>query len=245
MYRYLLCLAMTFGVFASTSCYPRVSAQERVSGLHELVVIPSDEAENGRPTVRLRDDYDQGMQIEVKPNLHVHPNFYSGKKEFQGPIIVAGPAMIIANHPDTGEPSYIRTNLPGGSPLVIHQPRSITYIFEEKQVVVSFPRRNPEAAVVRHINNRRWGRESAEHLGQVVSGVQTRMGNSQTVTAFKDGLAQGGGVIRGTVHSIDKIGGNLIGGFQGLANGLPLPKLNREQAEGAATGARNRLNSNR
>ncbi|MGV2334735.1 MAG UNVERIFIED_CONTAM: hypothetical protein LVR18_11680 [Planctomycetaceae bacterium] len=88
-----------------------VQAQEpRGPGFNELIVVDPGVSDDGKPTVVIQDG-----KVEVPPSLHVHPNYYSGDREYQAQILQGGPVIIVANHPKSGQKLYIDAILPAAA----------------------------------------------------------------------------------------------------------------------------------
>ena len=62
---------------------PAVPAENREAGFDDLVIMDPGAHQNGLPAVIFDDE---SREIEIPPALHIHRYYYSGDKEYQGPI---------------------------------------------------------------------------------------------------------------------------------------------------------------
>ncbi len=113
-------------------------AEPRVAGFDEMVVYAPGTMDRDIPGIDLLMDPECGWQADVQPTLHVHRYFYNGDKEFQGPLLQGGPTVVSACHPRTGKRLYAQVNLPSGAPLIAYDEDSITYVYRDRRVVLTF-----------------------------------------------------------------------------------------------------------
>ena len=116
---------------------PAWAAETTEAGLNDLVILDPGTHERGLPAVEIK-HVEGGREIDIPPKVHVHRYYYSGDKEFQGPIINGGPTVVVANHPKTGERMYIDVVLPAGAPRIAYNKHGITYVYPDKRVAVTF-----------------------------------------------------------------------------------------------------------
>lgn len=133
--RVVICIA----AIASISPVSSTSAVEPIKvGLNDLVVYDPGVHERGLPSPQLITTPTGEIRVEIPPVLHIHRYFYSGDKEFQGPLINGGPTMVVARHPKTGETLYIEVVLPPGAPVIAYNSKSITYVYTDQRIEVTF-----------------------------------------------------------------------------------------------------------
>lgn len=137
-------------------------AQQRVGGLDELVIYDPGKHDRGIPAVEFAPS-PVGTQIEIAPTTHVHRFYYNGDKEYQGPLIQGGPTIVVANHPRTSKRMYIDVNLPSGAPLIVYDKCAITYVYQDRRVVINFARLCDERASVTYLPGRGICRVHREH----------------------------------------------------------------------------------
>lgn len=114
------------------------AAEPRVAGFDEMVVYKPGTMERDIPGIDLVCDPELGWQAEIQPTLHVHRYYYNGDKEYQGPLLQGGPTVVSACHPRTGRRLYAQVNLPSGAPIIAYNEDSITYVYRDRRVVLSF-----------------------------------------------------------------------------------------------------------
>jgi len=95
----------------------------------------------GNPAVVVGEDTPYGRQIDIPPTVLVHRYYYSGNRNFQGPMLPGGPSIVVATHPESHERLYIDVNLLPGIPRVIYTPNAIEYDYGNRGVKVIFGRK--------------------------------------------------------------------------------------------------------
>ena len=200
-----------------------LSAQEpAAAGLQDLVVYTPAAHDRGLPAVQFN-DVKGGMQVDIPPAVHVHRFYYSGDKEFQGPIITGGPTVVVANHPRTGERMYIDVVLPAGAPRISYDKRGITYVYPKQRVTVNF-RGLPfgaDKAVVKNRSGRGWGRRMQEANKGVGGHVREGMGNSQLVQSLKSVGKDTGELLKGATVSLGEFSSQGADGLKSLTDMIP------------------------
>lgn len=148
-------------------CDHDVFAQHgRVGGLDELVILDPGKHDRGLPAVDLVPS-PIGTQIDIAPTTHVHRFYYNGDKEYQGPLIQGGPTIVVATHPRTSKRMYIDVNLPSGAPIIVYDKCSITYVYQDRRVVIGFAPLSDERASVTYLPGRGICRVKHEHIQAV------------------------------------------------------------------------------
>lgn len=79
------------------------------------------------------------LAVEVPPTVIVHHYYYTGDRNFQGPLVPGGPTILVVAHPVTGERLYVEVQMLPGVPRVTYRRKSITYDFGRRRMVVEFP----------------------------------------------------------------------------------------------------------
>ena len=164
---------------------PAWGVEPRVAGLNELVIYDPGEHERGLPGVTF--DSEEGeTEIDIAPIVHVHRYYYSGNKEFQGPIIAGGPTIVVANNPHTGERMYIDVMLPPGAPIIEYDKSKITYNFPDRRVCICFSRIFDEHATVKYISGKGLARAAQEHTEKVKEETKKQIKSSALAGALKE-----------------------------------------------------------
>ncbi|PHS15764.1 MAG: hypothetical protein COA78_04795 [Blastopirellula sp.] len=226
-------MPISFSFLFSCVYAPPVSAVEpTVAGLHELVVFDPGAHERGLPAVQFK-----GREIVIPPTVHVHRYYYSGDKEFQGPIINGGPTVVVAKHPKTGKQVYIDVVLPAGAPRIAHNKHGITYIYSDRRVEVKFPKftSDPNKVVIKNHSGKGWGRSIHDAHKHVSEHVHKSMDNSQVVQSVKEVGKDTGEFLHGTKVAIGDLTTTSADGLKSLVNLIPgvvyLKSLSEEQPD--------------
>lgn len=148
----------------------------------------------GQPKSELVKADDGSLQIKIPPTVLVMTYYYSGDRDFQGPMLNGGPTTIVANHPVDNQRCYVDLQLPAGAPRVYYSSRKITFDFGQRRVEVVFRKRCDPVVVYRNGPSlqTRWKRtfvdsEFAQHnkkLNATAKGVATD-GAAATAQAFE------------------------------------------------------------
>ena len=211
-----------------------------VPGLNELVVLDPGQHERNLPAVIL-EEYeclDGILKVDIPPKVHVHRYYYSGDKEFQGPIIEGGPTVVVANHPKTSEPMYVNVSLPPGAPRIAHNVHGITYVYPHQRVAIhfqSFPF-DSSKAVVKYHSGQGVSRTLYQTHQHVVAATKAQFQQSAVVQSLK-GTAHGGGqIVVGAGQVVARTGSRILDGGAALMSTLPgIPALRSASEQRAET----------
>ena len=111
-------------------------------------VSPADELEildplidpEGKPRAIMVPD-EQGIEhLEIPPTVIVHKHYYTGSRDFQGPMLQGGPVLVVARHPATGEQTYVELQLPPGAPRIFYREDRILYKYRDDCITLCFGR---------------------------------------------------------------------------------------------------------
>lgn len=171
--------AWTLSLIISTQLFfcASLQGQESKVGLNQVLVYRPATHDRDLPKVIFEKIYDCdcdgkkdpiGQRVTIPPTVHVHRYYYSGDREFQGPIIGGGPTMVVAQHPKTGKQMYVDVILPAGAPKIVHDRTGITYVFKDKRIFVKFHgfRIDEDRAFVGVQGGRGLGRNVSESLSR-------------------------------------------------------------------------------
>lgn len=170
--------------FATICCLTSVlaAAEPEVPGLNELIVYDPGVHEKGLPSPQITED----GQVDVPPALHIHRYYYTGDKEFQGPLIAGGPTVVVARHPETGEHVYVDVMLPPGAPKIAHDEHGITYVYEDQRVVIQFTGLLTDEVLVKNLSGRGLGRALREHTENLGQSLREHHESSRVTQAVGD-----------------------------------------------------------
>lgn len=236
------CLQLTLTwmpiVLVAAFALPTASAREPdAPGLNDLVIYDPGTNERGLPGVVL-DDREGDLKIDIPPKVHVHRYYYSGDKEFQGPIIQGGPTIVVANHPKTGERMYVDVVLPAGAPRIAYNKYSITYVYPDQRVCLKFQHFpfNPEKAVVKYHAGQGIGRTIHQVRRHMVSHRKTHLRQSQLAQSFKEAATNTGDLVHGATRSTASAASKLLDGANSVVNLIPGVTPLRSMADQRAEG---------
>jgi hypothetical protein len=115
--------------------------------------------------------------------------------------------MIVANHPKTNERMYISAQLPSGYPSIAYDSKTITYVYPERRVEISFSPLHREKFRVSYLSGRGFARSRHEagraRAEQAELSRQTSQFRNSLNSANKGigDMARGLGAATGTVIS--------------------------------------------
>ncbi|MCA9060721.1 MAG: hypothetical protein KDA85_19550 [Planctomycetaceae bacterium] len=112
--------------------------QVKVPPSDELLIIDPKMDPQRRPTPEFVEDEFGNQRIEIPPTVIVHRYYYTGNREFQGPMLPGGPTVIVINSPHSGEQISLNVNLLPGAPRVIYRRNSIRYDYGDRYIDVDF-----------------------------------------------------------------------------------------------------------
>ena len=182
-------------------------AEPREPGLSELVILDPGADDRGLPGVEPVRTVD-GVEIEIPPTIHVHRYYYSGNKEYQGPIIDGGPTVVVANNPFSGEKIYIDVMLPAGAPVIAYDKLSIKYIYPNRRVCISFDPLIHDKVHVTYLTGQGLARKARERRGIVRANTRTAIQQSALLNACHEladdsvNIAKGAVGVVGTAATI-------------------------------------------
>ena len=123
-------------VFMSAEAY--ADHKVKVSPSDELIVIDPNQDSRNRPTPSFVPDANGNNRIEIPPTVIVHRYYYSGDREFQGPMLPGGPTVLVANHPSTGEQVSVTAQMMPGAPRIRYCKSCIIYNYADRCMKLDF-----------------------------------------------------------------------------------------------------------
>lgn len=104
-----------------------------VPPVDELEILDPQVDSTGKPRAIPEDGH-----IEIPPTLIVHRYYFTGDRQFQGPMFVGGPCVVVVHHPCTGELLYLPVQMLPGAPRICYTRNAITYDFGREEVKICF-----------------------------------------------------------------------------------------------------------
>jgi hypothetical protein len=225
--RNALIITLSLAAVWATDSLGRVAAGHEpiVPGLNELVVLDPGLHERNLPPVILEEfeGVEGILRVDIPPKVHVHRYYYSGDKEFQGPIIQGGPTVVVANHPKTGEQMYVNVSLSPGAPRIAHSAHGITYVYPHQRVAIHFQQFpfDPTKAVVKYHSGqgvRRTWYQTRQHM---VAATKAQFQQSAVVQSLRGTAHCGGDLVRGAGQVVARTGSRVLDGGSALIGSLP------------------------
>lgn len=136
-------LSSPSGVIAADHFHSRVRPQPNVPPMEELEILDPRVDAEGKPRAVVLPGMNGLPQVQIPPTVIVHRYYYTGDRDFQGPMLQGGPTVFTVNDPTTGEQVYVEVLLPPGSPRVKYRRDRIVYDYPTQAVTVCFGHPGP------------------------------------------------------------------------------------------------------
>lgn len=211
-------LAIAVALFAAG---PVMAIEPLKPGLNEIEVYYPQANERGVATSVLVEDGD-GVIVKTPRAVHVHTRYYSGDKEFQGPIVQAGPTTVVANHPKYGNQLYVDVTLPSGAPLIMHSKWGISYVYPDRRVTLKFARLHKERVTVDYHSGRGTVRKSFDAVRRTTSATTSHFKQSKLVQSLATSTSDAGKMFGGLGGALDSATGSVVDGARKLVTAIPL-----------------------
>lgn len=140
MLHYKYCLMLAAMVVASCGLCMDLRADHnvKVSPSDELLIIDPNQDSQNRPTPNFVADGNGNQRIEIPPTVIFHRYYYTGDRDFQGPMLPGGVTVLVANHPRTGEQVSVQAMLLPGAPRIRYCKTSIIYNYSDRCITLDF-----------------------------------------------------------------------------------------------------------
>jgi hypothetical protein len=109
-----------------------------VAPVEELEILDPQVDPEGKPRMQAIVGADGYQRLTIPPTVIVHKHYYTGDRDFQGPMLQGGPTLLSVAHPVTGERINVEVQLPPGAPRIYYRSDLIVYVFRDVRVVVDF-----------------------------------------------------------------------------------------------------------
>jgi hypothetical protein len=122
-------------VLLSNTCHAEPPLQ--VPPGDELIVLDPRVDPEGKPrAVFIQTEY--GQNLEIPPSVIVHRYYYSGDRDFQGPMLPGGNTLVVLKHPYSGEQMSLEVPLSPGAPRIYYRQDKIQYVYPHTTVTLHF-----------------------------------------------------------------------------------------------------------
>jgi hypothetical protein len=186
-------------------------AKPTVSPLEELEILDPAGDPEGKPRSIVKPGVNGLPQIEVPPTIIVHRFYYTGDRDFQGPMLQGGPMIFAANSPATGEQIYVDVLLPPGAPRIKYRRDRIVYEYRDRSLTVKFGHpgplglgkaAKPTVSICHHLPIRKDLQRHEEAKKVAMKDVWTRTGVPTAASHLTQSSKQVVGVAADTVHTV-------------------------------------------
>ncbi len=163
---------------------------------------------------------------------HVHNFYYSGKSDFQCPIIKGGRTRIVTVHPATGEPVEFFVMLAAGAPRVEYCKKHFAYVYPDHRTEVAFPSIGPymPRVVSRQINGKSFS-QRWESVEQHFAAAGDSLNKTNTAQSIKEFVEDEKRQIAGLGVLVDRGVGSTIKVTKSISNLIPGKQTLRSLAE--------------
>ncbi len=198
----------------------------KVSPIDEILIIPPQVDGELKPRpVFVKNEGTGTLHIEIPPTVIVHRYYYSGDREFQGPMLPGGPTVIVANHPKTGEQVSVQAQMMPGAPRVRYCHNCIIYNYSDRILTLDFGsclNGQPRMVYQRHDQMSLGLREKASEVRETTNGFIQASGLSQATAEVRK---RGQDVILATGQRINTTGSAVFGRALSLWDSTPVGDL--------------------
>jgi len=123
--------------------HPHRRSLPNIPPLEELEILDPRVDPEGKPRAQVLMGANGLNQIETPPTIIVHRYYYTGDRDFQGPMLQGGPTLLTANDPTTGEQVHVEALLPPGAPRITYRSNRIVYDYRDRSITVCFGHPGP------------------------------------------------------------------------------------------------------
>ncbi len=127
-----------FLLLAATTLQADPKRQAPVPPGLEIEILDPGVEPVGNPAVITTPGAAGQIRIDIPPTVLVHKYYYTGDRKFQGPMLAGGPAIVVVNHPKTGERAYLELQMLPGAPRVIYTSKTIEYDYGKQGIIICF-----------------------------------------------------------------------------------------------------------
>ncbi len=185
----------------------------------EIEVLDPNADPLGRPAVELTRDENGRMTIDIPPVVLVHRYYFTGERSFQAQLLPGGPTIVVANHPRTGERTYIDVQMPPGAPRVTYTDHAIEYDFGRTGVSVCF------GLVGNPTVKYRSGPSIADRVSTMLH-VDALKENAQTTQErLKNSAERTRMMANGAAATVGEAAGRVLDPAKGMLESLPFGKI--------------------
>jgi hypothetical protein len=210
-------------------------AAPNVPPLDELVILDPRVDREGKPHPLVLPGTNGVPQVETPQTVIVHRYYYTGDRDFQGPMLQGGPVLLTVNDPATGDQIYVEAMLPPGAPRIAYRRDRIVYDYRNCAVTVSFGHPGPlgqigkpSVAICHHAPGKKAAADHHERKQREINELWTRTGISDATHSCVQSVKQATNNAAGAVQTV---GSQAIAPVKAVWNATPLSALTSSQVK--------------
>lgn len=211
-----------------------------VPPVDEITVLDPGTNSEGKPRPIVFKGADGQQRVDIPPTVIVHNFYYTGDRDFRGPILPGGPSIVVVTHPITSERLYLDVQMLPGSPRIVYRRDHIDYQFATQRIRLRF--HHPLHLHDRNAATVDYDDEDGSRLLETAAATKGHVHDWVDRTGFPDAVhevAQGTrDVLDTSADRIRDAGEFLVSPFVLLVQSTPLSGLVRSTAEDRATESR-------
>jgi hypothetical protein len=211
-----------------------------VPPVDEITLLDPGTNSEGKPRPIVFPGADGQQRVDIPPTVIVHNFYYTGERDFRGPILSGGPSIVVVAHPVTSERLYLDVQMLPGSPRIVYRRNYIDYQFATQRIRLRF--HHPLRVHGRNLATVHYDDEDGSELLEATATAKGHVHDWVDRTGFPDAVQH---VAHGTHNvldtSADRIrdaGEFVVAPFVLLYNASPLSGLMSSSAEDRAAESR-------
>ena len=130
-------------VAAGELLHPHRRTMPNVPPVDELQILDPRVDPEGKPRAQVQPGPNGLNQVVTAPTIIVHRYYYTGDRDFQGPMLQGGMTLLTANDPATGEQINVEALLPPGAPRITYRSNRIVYAYRDRSITLCFGHPGP------------------------------------------------------------------------------------------------------
>jgi hypothetical protein len=210
-----------------------------VPPVDEITVLDPGTNPEGKPRPIVFKGADGQQRVDIPPTVIVHNFYYTGERDFRGPILPGGPSIVVVTHPVTSERLYLDVQMLPGSPRIVYRRSHIDYQFATQRIRLRF--HHPLRVHGRNVATVHYDDEDGSELLETAATAKGHLHDWVDRTGFPDAVhevAQGThDVLDTSADRIRDAGEIVVAPFVLIFESTPLSGL-RSTAEDRATETR-------
>jgi len=232
------------GIVCGSACRAGDDDFSPVSPLDEVKVIDPRVDPEGKPRAVIQHHGNGNPYVDIPPTIIVHKYYYTGDREFQGPLIPGGPSIVVVNHPVSGERLYLEAQMLPGAPRITYRRHYIDFDFGEQAIRIRFGHLAHLGHAGTPTVSYREGESLAKEIAEARIKARTSAGHWITRTGLPHAVKSVGhgavNVVNATADGIHTVGEFLVSPVVQIIDATPVGSIVHRSVEDAAINERDR-----